>query len=180
LLIGVVVIIAGILARQILGTSLGITGIRQHSDYLADSFRLPTLCVGFGIITVAEHYRCENSLVNKIAAATFGVYLISDHPAAEHLLWMKLFNLDQVYSRSYALIWSIGVIALVFLVCMAIDLSREYVFSLTVNKHKGAWFERLWSRIASSRLIHRLVGFLMGGDEQVVGGSGDFFATDKL
>jgi surface polysaccharide O-acyltransferase-like enzyme len=168
LLIGAVVIIAGILALQFLGTSLGVTGIRQRSDYLAGSFRLPTLCVGFGIITIAEHYHFENSLVNKIAAATFGVYLISDHPAAEHLLWTKLFNLDQVYSRSYALIWSIGVIALVFLVCTAIDLSREYVFSLTVNKHRGALFEHLWRRIASSRLMHRLVDFLMGDDKQAV------------
>ena len=63
-------------------------------------------------------------IINLISSATFGVYLIHDHPLISPFLWETLFK-NASYAGSVFLIpYSIMVICIVYIVCTIIELIR--------------------------------------------------------
>ena len=63
-------------------------------------------------------------IINLISSATFGVYLIHDHPLIRPFLWETLFK-NASYAGSVFLIpYSIMVICVVYIVCTIIELIR--------------------------------------------------------
>ena len=63
--------------------------------------------------------------INVIASATFGVYLIHDHPIVRPFLWQTVFR-NASYQDSLLIIpYSIGAACLVYIVCTMIDLLRQ-------------------------------------------------------
>lgn len=68
-----------------------------------------------------------NKIINLIASATFGVYLIHDNDYIRNFLWNILFK-NATFSNNNLLIpYSLFVIVIVFLVCTIIELFRIYV-----------------------------------------------------
>lgn len=66
-------------------------------------------------------------IVNTIAATTFGIYLLHDHPYVRTFLWSTVFR-NATFSDSSLLIpYSIGTCFLVFVGGMLIELFRMYV-----------------------------------------------------
>lgn len=41
---------------------------------------------------------------------------------------------------------NIGIIIVVFLGSVAVDLIRQRIFALTIDRNKGAWFALVWHR----------------------------------
>ena len=65
--------------------------------------------------------------INTMASATFGVYLIHDNNIIRKLLWRDWFRNAQ-YQEDWRLIpYSILAVAIVYIVCSAIDLLRQYI-----------------------------------------------------
>jgi surface polysaccharide O-acyltransferase-like enzyme len=65
--------------------------------------------------------------INVIASATFGVYLIHDHPATRYWLWQGLVRpTDHFWDSAYYL-YAIGTVLAVFAACAVIDLVRQQV-----------------------------------------------------
>lgn len=81
-----------------------------------------------------------------MTSGTFAIYLITDTPEAELLLWTKLFPLHRITGMpvpiAVILLVSIGLCA----VCIGIDLIRQTLFRVTVDRNPGAWFDRLFFR----------------------------------
>lgn len=42
-----------------------------------------------------------------------------------------------------------GIVLLVFAVCIVLDLLRQLLFRVTVDRHRGRWFDRLWTSAES-------------------------------
>ena len=83
-----------------------------------------TVCsVCIFLLFLGMHF--TNAIVNKIAATTFGVYLIHEGLFARWWLWKGLLKVDTVqYASPMFIFWAIGSIVLVFVVCSVIDLVR--------------------------------------------------------
>ena len=63
------------------------------------------------------------------AEATFGVYLFHMYPANMTYLFEKLFSLQKVIEKPYAVLWVVAVTAIIFVTGVAIDSLRKAMFS---------------------------------------------------
>lgn len=63
--------------------------------------------------------------INVIASATFGVYLIHDHPIIRSFLWQTVFKNASYQESALIVPYSIGAACLVYSVCTVIDLLRQ-------------------------------------------------------
>lgn len=95
------------------------------------------LLAGFSKINIGK-----NKIINLIASATFGVYLIHDEKLMRPFLWDRLFKVNE-YSESKMLIpYSIAVILLVFISCIVIELIRANTLEKLYMKPVGAAVEK--------------------------------------
>lgn len=71
--------------------------------------------------------------INKIAATTFGIYLISDNNNVREYLWNNLLHMHTIISKNYAVIYVIVASLVVFIVCSLIEALRKKLFSKFEN-----------------------------------------------
>jgi len=88
---------------------------------------LGTLCLFLGFRKL--HIK-NNKLINIIASATFGVYLIHEHFFVKPFLWQKIFKNASFQDSPYLIPYSICVVLLVFTVCTLIEILRSKIFRL--------------------------------------------------
>ncbi len=104
---------------------------------------VPVLLCALGLLLFFKNVKVKGSrIINLIASATFGVYLLHDHSKAmRQLLWKDLFDCRPFLSDTAALTWRIlAAVAAVFAVGIVIDLIRQYALEkplfLWINKIK--------------------------------------------
>lgn len=83
--------------------------------------------------------------INITASATFGVYLIHDNKIVRSFLWMSLFK-NYRYQDSIMIIpYSIGVVAIVYIICTMVDLVRKNLFEKSymriIDKYSVSWLK---------------------------------------
>lgn len=69
-----------------------------------------------------------SKVINSIASATFGVYLIHDSKIIRSFLWLDIFRNAQYQESIMIIPYSIIVVSLVYVVCTIIELIRQKVF----------------------------------------------------
>ena len=109
------------------------------------------IAVAFGLLLLFSKIHFHSRVVNLVASATFGVYLISDHPLIRQLLWRHWLTLDKFYyyPGAQALLAGAGVVLLVFAGCTVLDLLRRLLFRFTIDRHPARWFDLLWDKLAA-------------------------------
>ncbi len=117
-----------------------------HEGYFAGQEKISTLLISLSLFMMFATMKMKyHKWINVIASATFGVYLIHDHPFVRSFLWMDLFK-NASFANSLLLIpYSIFAVFSVYLICTIIDLLRQYlierpVMSL-VNKYADTWMK---------------------------------------
>lgn len=71
--------------------------------------------------------------INKIAATTFGIYLISDNNNVREYLWNNLLHMHTIINKNYAVIYVIVASLVVFIVCSLLETLRKKLFSKFEN-----------------------------------------------
>ena len=111
---------------DILGTKISVFG--EQATFFYNMQRLPILVIS--ILMFVGFLNIEigcNRIINLVASATFGVYLIHDNDYVRPFLWNIVFK-NSSYSDSSLLIpYSLLVIAVVFVGCTLIELVRIYI-----------------------------------------------------
>lgn len=76
-----------------------------------------------------------NSVINQIAATTFGIYLISDNQHVQSWLWHSVFHMGKMLYQPILvmILYVFGVSILVFCVCGLLDFIRELIFKKFEN-----------------------------------------------
>ena len=86
---------------------------------------LACLCLLIGF----KHLDIQNSrIINTIAFAAFGVYLIHDNNFVRPFLWIDLFKNALFQNSPYLIPYSIAVIVFVYASCTLIELMRSKIF----------------------------------------------------
>ncbi|WP_274656680.1 acyltransferase family protein [Streptococcus equinus] len=89
-----------------------------------------SLFIIFGTVTIPY-----NRLINTIASATFGIYLIHDNSKMEYLLWIKIFRMNQLSSSLLISIFYVLFCTItIFMVCSMLELIRRKIFGKIENK----------------------------------------------
>lgn len=134
--------------------TVGLQGKPVEGEVLAmveREWSIPVLIVSFGLFALFRRLRFRSAIVNRCAAATFGVYLITDHSFMRSLLWTRYFDMSRFYSNHSCL----GVCARfliivlgVFVAAMLLDMLRSTLFFCTIDRHRGRLFDKTWSLAA--------------------------------
>lgn len=90
-----------------------------------------------------EKHHFSSKVVNWIARSAFGVYLIHYHPVC-HELWSTYLPVKNLIRLSHPILNGMACIAGIFLCCLLLDMARHVIFALTIDKHKGAFFDKLY------------------------------------
>lgn len=87
-------------------------------------------------------------VINRTATCMFGIYLISDNPYMENVIWHQIFNMGKTLSYSWWLMLSyiLGVTIIVFVCCSILEYIRQLLFSRLEN----------WFCIKGNRLQNKL------------------------
>lgn len=83
-------------------------------------------------------------IINTLAGAAFGVYLIHEHRYMRYL-WQTWLGVDKFAEGPWMLPYMVGCVLAVFLVCALADMLRRFLFSL-ITKRK--WFQNIFKRFA--------------------------------
>lgn len=114
--------------------------------FIFDNWKLPSMLIGFGIFLLCEKKSFHSVIINLVASATFGVYLIHYHPVV-FSWWTGALHVQDLFAGNYA----IGILKLcvmiliVFGACMLCDLCRQLIFRFTIDRHRGRLFDRIWA-----------------------------------
>lgn len=132
----------------------------QHATHFYGQQMLPiflisiTLFIGFTEIKLPN-----NSVINIVSSATFGVYLIHDDNYIRELLWETIFK-NASYQNSNILIpYSVIQIIVVFIACTLIELVRIHLIEKAyskpldiLSKSTNKWLEKFFSSKLFSKL----------------------------
>lgn len=85
----------------------------------------------------------HNKIINCVASATFGVYLIHDNGFVRTFLWKTVFRNASFSESAFLIPYSVAVIAIVFVICTIIELFRIYI----LEKHYLNFLDKFSSKI---------------------------------
>lgn len=126
---------------SLLGHDMGI--------FITGSWKLPVIMVGFGMFLLFDRVTFHSRVINRIAQSAFAVYLITDYAASEKLLWVRLFNLQNLYQQPLAILQILSILLAIYAVCTLLDFIRQALFAATIDRRRGRWFELLWNKASS-------------------------------
>lgn len=130
--------------------------IAAQITYFNSPRSISTLMVGVGLIVMQDRSRLKSKFVNRLASTMFASYLILTYRLMKSAL-SSVFG--SILNGSGAAVF-VGA-ALLFPICFIaassmVDIARQLLFSLTVNRRSGAWFDALWTRTAELSLLDRI------------------------
>lgn len=112
--------------------------------FMFTRWRLPAMMIGFAVFVLVSNVEFHSKVVNVIAASSFGVYLIHYNPYI-FSFWTHYVPAERVYVSKHALALGLMVIVTVFVLCLVLDLMRQGLFKLTIDRNRGAWFDKLYA-----------------------------------
>ena len=96
--------------------------------YFYNLNKLTVLLISLSLFMVFANLKMKYSkIINVIASATFGVYLIHDNSIIRNLLWVVLFKNVQYQDSLFLIPYSIIVVAIVYIVCTFVELLRQNI-----------------------------------------------------
>lgn len=129
-------------------TILGLFGVSK-GIFITGDWKLPVVMIGFGMFLLFDRVTFHSRVINRIAQSAFAVYLITDYAASEKLLWVRLFNLKNLYQQPLAILQILGILLAIYVVCTLLDFIRQALFAITIDRRRGHWFNLFWERTAN-------------------------------
>ncbi|MGO4973741.1 acyltransferase family protein [Bifidobacterium boum] len=136
------------------------TGNRSYIDfghlYLTNEGKLPVLLVAFGVVSLVV--RCHRHIiaVNIFASAMFGVYLFHDNVLLRDMLWTDILSVEQIAKQKAPIPIFIAVILGVVIFGTIVDILRQLLFAMTIDKHFNTWFDVTYRWLRGCRLAQWL------------------------
>ena len=103
---------------SLLGHDMGI--------FITGSWKLPVIMVGFGMFLLFDRVTFHSRVINRIAQSAFAVYLITDYAASEKLLWVRLFNLQNLYQQPLAILQILSILLAIYAVSLCLTSSARH------------------------------------------------------
>lgn len=134
-------VLASLAAKALLDVSTG--------AYITSETKTPILLIGFGIFLLFERIHFYSPVVNKVAACSLSVYLITEFPAIASRMWQGPFSLDVMAASPAGFAYAIALCIAVYIACTALDGMRRWLFSKGIDAAWSGFFERSWGLLAT-------------------------------
>ncbi len=106
-----------------------------NTTYLFQHRKITSLIIGIFLFMIFASIKpFYNKLINVIASATFGVYLIHEYPYDKYSNWGTVFKIISKHSGGFlTIIYSVLFIAILYILFTIIDLLRAYTIAVPAN-----------------------------------------------
>ena len=126
----------------LLGTK--VSAVAGHSLYFYDQQSVFTLLCAVTLFMIFEKITIPNNkIINLIASASFGVYLMHDNKHIRSFIWQTIFKGKDYQNSLMLILYSLLAVLIIYLVGTIIDLIRqkaiERPFMFVVNKFSNSW-----------------------------------------
>ena len=99
---------------------------RYYISFFLDIYDLPQVLMSLGLFMGFLRLNIRpNRLINTVASAAFGVYLIHDNEYMRDLLWKGIAHVESLVGSPWLVLHGLCWSALVYVVCTGIDLLRQ-------------------------------------------------------
>lgn len=125
-----VLAVLSIIVLDLLGKN--ITAAAQYSCYfMRGNFRPVSMIVSIGLFMWGTTWKLKpNKLIDWPADATFGIYLFHMYPPVMKILFERIFLIQDVIDKPYAVLWLIVITMVIFLLGLLIDTLRKALFNV--------------------------------------------------
>lgn len=129
LLLSALLTVLTFLSTVLFDEGIRISLFANYANYYYGMQKLPILAIsvltfiGFSRINIGY-----SRIINVIASATFGVYLIHDHSSSRPFIWQRVFSCASYSESKFLIPYSLLVIAFIYIACTVIELLRIYLF----------------------------------------------------
>ncbi|MBT1177295.1 acyltransferase [Bifidobacterium callimiconis] len=127
-------------------------GERLQIYFSSTEYKLASLMCGFALFILFMNLKFHSRIINVIASSAFSVYLITGYPTLHEKIWSGVLTLDHWYDSPFAFLIVIGIVAGMYVACMICDQARQLLFRLTIDRHRGGIYERLWRKASTSNI----------------------------
>ena len=94
-------------------------------------------------------------LINKVASATFAIYLLHDSDYIRPILWQTVYNLNPDLHIGIIL-YSVICVVCIYLICLTIEMFRQFLFKCTpvrkLNERIFVFVQKLYETVESRTL----------------------------
>ena len=98
-----------------------------------------SVCFAVGMLAVFTNMKLKpNKFINRIAACTFGVYLIHDNDYVRPFLWHYLLKNSEYQSSPYMIVHMLISVISVFVICTIIEFIRKQTVGRLLDKWIGS------------------------------------------
>lgn len=97
------------------------------SDYVVrirEVNSLLTLICAVATFLAFQNLKIQSKVINRIAATTFGIYLLHDNPIIRNTLWLKLLHGNVYIGSRYFALYSLAAVSVVFCGCSMLEMIR--------------------------------------------------------
>ncbi len=116
---------AAIVLLDFLITKFPLRHIKGHLFYFAELNSVLVLGVAVCLFLAFKQLRIGHSQwINRIAATTFGIYLLHDNDLLRKWIWQDTLQVSQFYTSEWFPLYAIGIVLFVFCVCGILDFLR--------------------------------------------------------
>lgn len=103
-----------------------------------------SVCLFVAFLKLSVKGNVIGKVINTLAGATFGVYLIHEHRYLRYM-WQQWLQVEQNAHQPWMILHLIASVLIVFMVCAVIELIRKWLFSLVTERK---WFQKLFQPMA--------------------------------
>jgi hypothetical protein len=103
-----------------------------------------------GFVKLKPYY---NKVINELASAALGVYLIHDNGTFRPYLWEIILKNSEMYSSNLLFFHALMSIVSVYIVCSGIDLIRQYTFEKVFLNIVSSHLEQIKNKV--NRIVNK-------------------------
>lgn len=152
---GIILSIIGILGAFLGDVSVDVlamtdpTYMKQIFYFTQNDYGFFQLLQGIGLFIIFLKAKITyHPWINTIASTTFGIYLLHDNKLVMHYMWDYIFSTYQYYDSPLLPLYTIFIVAIIFIVGMCIDYMRLAFIEKTIMKRITLYIESSQSCVA--------------------------------
>ena len=135
----------GICFDSVMAVAGAIGKLGRNYTYMSQPWSFPSLFVALGLLMWAyQREESHSKAINIMASATLAPYVITKYTPLTLAVKHWIDELTAGMNAGFGLMLNVVLILVMFMLCIAIDLVRQALFRVTVDRKPGAWFAVVW------------------------------------
>lgn len=124
---------------------------------------IPSMLIALGLLSLAQQKPFwSNHVINRVASSVFATYLILTSKMPDYKLFQPCEQVVRhVTNATVMVLVTLGLSIIYFIVFIALDIIRQQIFSMTIDRRKGYWFELVWNKLTHAFSIKKNINKLL-------------------